>query len=238
MTDTPAILQRNDLALSVVVTESAIARRDSILEDCALIARVSTPEEQETAVEAQKRLRAFLSDVEKSRKHIKDPILTYGKNIDATAKAVVEEVATEDRRLGRLASDYAAAELARVRAAEAARRQELAEAERKREAEVAKAQTLDEQTEIRERYAEQERVAPSVPAPPQVKGQVIKEDWDIVVHDPLALARAYPRCVNITPRMLDVRDLLDQGIMPPGVTAKKVVKSSVRAGREPKAISI
>jgi hypothetical protein len=50
-----------------------------------------------------------------------------------------------------------------------------------------------------------------------------------VVSDIWTLARAHPGCVEIKPRLFEIRQLLDAGAKVAGVTANKITKVSVRS---------
>lgn len=122
--------------------------------------------------------------------------------------------------------------------ADAARRAEIAklEAETKRQLELAAAASAEKQDAINESFNRANASIPVV-APVRASGQVVKEDWEITVTDIWALARAHPMCVEITPRLSEIRALLDARIKVSGVDAKRVTKASVRTTTS-KAITI
>lgn len=203
------------------------------LESSALIARVSTPEEQQTAVQAQMALDRLIKDVEKSRVAAKDPVLQYGKRIDDTAKKFIKDLFDERSRISGLVGDFQQLEQAKARAAQAAENARLLAIERERMAELAQAKTHEEMDKVQEKFdnrAQQQAPAPIAPA--RAAGQVVKEDWEVTVNDIHALYRAHPNCCNVTARVSDIKSLLNAGIKVAGVSAKRVVSSSVRsAGR-------
>ncbi len=219
-------------ALKAKAIDQAKAIIDEALAQAALIAKVTAPEENARAFAAQKAVKVVLNEVERSRKEAKDPLTKMGRAIDALARDLSGDLQEEYNRLGRAIGDFAQAELARQRAAEAARLKGIQERERERERQVAEAETIEEQVAIRERAAEEERVLPPapIPAPAFVKGQTVREDWEIVVVDIWALSRAFPQCVRIEPNLVEIRERLDLGMTLPGVQAEKVVKSGVRVG--------
>jgi hypothetical protein len=262
--------------LAVEFAPAAIAARDSALEKSALVARVSTQEEKEVAVEAQRSLQQIIAAAEKARKEAKAPILEYGRAIDGAAEKFVQEVKGEQIRVAQLVGNWEQEELAKQRAAEAARQLELQRIEQERQAELqrvenerrAQAAKLEEErrrlaaeaaqadaarrAEIAKLEAEAKRqlelsAAASVAesnrineefnrtnaAVPVVEikrseGQVVREDWDITITNEWQLARAHPTCVKLTPLLSEIRMLLDAGVKVAGVSAKRVVKSSVR----------
>ena len=229
------LIARDDSRLAVMLTNEADELKAAALECAGLIGRVSNAAEQELAVAAQKELHRVLSLTEAARKAVKEPVLDYGRKIDDTAKKFIAELKEEEIRIARLVGNFQTLELAKARAAEAARLKELADVERRRQEELSRATSHDEYDAIQERANEE---AASVPVVTHVKvaGQVVKEDWEIDVSDIWALARAHPMCVKIEPRRSEIKQLLDAGITPAGVKARKVVVSGVRLGRELAAI--
>lgn len=270
------LIRANHAALTITFTADAVAQKESALESCALIGRVTNASEQTVAVEAQRALAVIIKAVEKGRQEAKKPALEYGRNIDAECKAFVEELRAEELRVAGLIGEFQETERAKVRAAEAARQLEMQriEAERQaelnriaaeekaridaeiarerdREAKIAEAKNLDEVTAIREEAAEAARKAQEaqqhaanmaalieeqaaakaavlpVVAPVKADGQRVRVDWDITVSDVHALYRHHPNCVELKPRLSEIRQLLDAGVTPKGVIAKKVAKSGV-----------
>lgn len=160
-----ALIVRNDTSLTIAFTESALALKQSALERAALIGKVDNAETQESAVVAQKELANVLTLVERARKQAKEPVLDFGRAIDATAAEFVQEAKEEQMRLAQLVADFQQLEAARIRAAEQARLAEQrrlemerrAEEERvRREAEAERRRIADEQARI-EREAEIKR---------------------------------------------------------------------------------
>lgn len=234
MSDT-ALMVRDDAHLSVKFTEEAELLKSSALETAALIGRVSNSDENAAAANAQTEIKRVLKLTEDSRKAHKSPVLDYGSRIDAAAKRFIAELKEEEMRIATLVGNFQQLELAKARAAEAARLKEIAEIERKKQEELAAAKSLEEMEKIQER-SNQEAAALPVVKIAKAAGQVVREEWDIQIVDAWALARAHPACVTITPRLSDIKAILDAGITPAGVYAKKVVKSGVRLGREPAVI--
>ncbi len=225
-----ALIQRNDATLSVSYTPAAIALRDSALEKSGIVGKVTTPEENATAVEAQVELQSVKSIAEKARKAAKEPVLEYGRKIDQAAKDFIAEIDAEGMRVARLVGDYQALEAAKVRAAEQARNAELQRIEREKAEAIAKAKTHEQVDAIAEHFADkaaqQTTVAPA--APIRADGQVVKTDWEITITNPYDLAKFHPGCVNISPRLADIKQLLNEGVTVRGITATKVTRAGVR----------
>lgn len=160
---TAALMIRDDARMQLSITPEAAQMKCEALEKAALVGKVSNPAEQETACEAQKDLTSLLNLVEKARKAAKDPVLNFGRVIDATAASFVEDIKTEQLRIAGLVGDYQALEAAKVRAAEQARlAEERRIQEERRQAELAairaaeaERRKLDEaQREIQRQQAE------------------------------------------------------------------------------------
>lgn len=221
---------------AVTFHERAEAQRDEALATSALIARVDNAEQNEIAAGAQKKLREIIKAVEAARKSAKAPIIEYGRAIDHAAEQFVAELKEEEIRIATLAGNFQELENAKLRAAEAARQAEISKLERERQEKLAKAASVDEQDKINAEFSAANAAVPVV-EPVRAKGQIVREDWDIIVTDKWSLARAHPMCVEITPRLSEIRALLDAGIKVSGVDAKRVTKASVRTSTS-KAITI
>jgi hypothetical protein len=227
---TLALLTRDDASLSASVSPDAVALKEQALAEGAMIFRVSNPDENAAAVSAQAACRKVLKLVEECRVAVKQPILDYGRAIDATAKAFVEELRLEEARIAKHIGDYKTAEAAKIRAAEAARQAELNEIERRRQEELAKAETHDQRDVVNARADEEAKAA--APAVVQVRadGQRLRDEWEITQINEWALAKAHPELVRRIefdmPKVKAALDLFDGKL--PGVIAQKVVKSSVR----------
>lgn len=226
-----ALIERDDSRFIVRFLPEADAMKTSALELAALIGKVKDAYDQEAAVNAQKEIKRVLKLAEDSRKAIKEPVLDYGRRIDDTAKAFIAELRTEEMRIAKLIGDFQALELAKQRAAEAAQRRELEEIERRKQAELSKAESHEQLETIQARYSEEAAAVPSR-TPVKAASQIVKEEWEIEITDAWLLARAHPACVDIQPRIREIKALLDAGVKVAGICAKKVVKSTVRLGRE------
>lgn len=233
------LIVRDDARLTLSFSASAEALRELALQASGIIGRVTTPDENAVAVEAQTKLADILSKVEKARKSIKAPILDFGRLIDTKAEEFVAEPKSEQLRIARMVGDYHALEQARIRAEEQARNEKLAAIERERAAALAQAKTHDAADAISEHFSNRiKEEAPAVDTSPRANGQRISNDWDITVCDVHLLYRAHPNCCELKPRMSEIKELLKMGITPKGVTAKPIVKASVRLAPQPKAIDV
>lgn len=236
MSEALTLLTRDDSKLSVAFTPDAQEMKDGALAISGLVARVSNADENAQAVAAQTALKRVLKLVEDSRKAVKEPVLDYGRKIDGAAKDFITELKVEEIRLARLVGDFQQLELAKARAAEAARLKDLAEIERRKQEELSKANSHEELDEIHAR-ANEEAAAVKPVQIARATGQVVKDEWEFQVTNEWALAMQYPNCVTLLPKRTEIKQLLESGIVPNGVTAKKVVKSGVRLTKEPEAIA-
>lgn len=240
MNDTKALIRRDDARLTVDFTEAALALKASALETAALIGRVSNADEQHAAVASQTEIANLLNLAEKARKTCKEPVLEYGRRIDGAAKDFCAELKEEQVRLATLVGDYQTMELARVRAAEQAEKERLLALEREKAREMQQAQSHEQMEAIQERF--NERAAAEAPAEPitptRAPGQRVSEEWEITVTDIWLLAKAHPMCVKVEPRLVEIKTLLNAGVKVSGVRAEKVVKASVRVGRQMAAIEV
>lgn len=202
------------------------------LESTLLIMLVNSPETQKIAVEGQAKLKGVINLYEKNRKAAKEPLLAAGRQLDELIKTETDELNSEGMRLAGLVNEYQEKERIRMAAAKALADKELSEEERKRQELLAKAPTVAEADRINEESSiRAARIQATVKEAPRAFGQVVRTDWEIEVTNPYELAKFHPSCVNITPRMLNIKELLNQGIQVAGVKASKVVSSTVRAAR-------
>jgi hypothetical protein len=223
------LIHRQDLSFSF--NDAAKALRTEALTLAVEIESVANPEEQATAVEAMKKLHEFAAIIENARKDIKQPVLDAGRAIDALAKEFTANVYAERARVGRLVGDYQQAEIAKVKAAEAARVEELSRIERDTQEKLAQANTIPEREAIRERAMQEVQAVPVAPTPPRVEDQRVTEDWEFEVVDKRELATWHPDMVTIEPRRQEIKDALKSGRTIRGIKAWPVTKASVRVGR-------
>lgn len=221
-------------ARSVSFSESVTEARDLVLSRCGLIGRVTNAAEQTKAVAAQSELAQIVSEVERTRKQVKQPLLDFERRIDDAARKFRAECDPELLRLSELIGDYQALEQEKQRAAERLKQENITGLERDRATELATAKSHDEADAINERYTDKAQLLAEKPAVllPRAKGQVVKSDWEITVTDLWLLAKAHPTCVKITPLNSEIKLLLDADVKVSGVTAERVTKSSVRVRQQ------
>jgi hypothetical protein len=154
---------------------------------------------------------------------------------DAEAKRIADEATAAQLRLDEQQRD-AARKAATASPEEAAAAQEIVR-DIERQKEIIQSTSLAQTDAINQQFCQASAALPVV-APTRVAGQNVREDWKIEVTNLHALYGAHPRCVKLTPVMLEIRQLLDAGIMPPGVKAEKEIKAGVRNGRQREAIEV
>ena len=175
---------------------------------------VTTPEQQAEVVEAMKPLREIERGVEADRKSVKAPVLDLGRAVDDKAKAFVEPVSHELRRLSNLVSQYQFEERKRLAELEAQRQAEL----RKIEEERRKADEERKKAEAAGRPAPPPP-PPATPAPapvlfrepPKPSGLVVREVWQFEVLDIRALYAARPELVKLDVKTADINGAINRG---------------------------
>lgn len=232
-----AMIVRSDATRTIAFPQAAVDMKESALATAALIGRVSTPDENATAVEAQVELKRFIDTCEKARKLCKEPVLDFSRAIDSGVKQFVDEVQKEFMRVTKLVADFQALMAAKQRAEEQARREELDKIEREKQAELAKAKSHEQLEAVQARYNEAARAVPAVKQV-RAEGQKVSEEWEVNVTDIHLLYRHHPNCVSMTPLYSEIKALVKAGTIPKGVHAEKVVKSTVRVPAERRAIEV
>ena len=143
------------------VSSAAIARKDAILADCALIGKVTNADENTTAIKAMQQLQGLSGLAERERKKLKEPIIAAGRQLDIAVKTFTDELDRERGRIECLARDFARIEQTRIEEERKRQELELQEIESKKQAELAR--IAREQAEIerkaREAREEAERLA-------------------------------------------------------------------------------
>lgn len=131
-----ALMVRDGDKMAAKFSPDALAVKENALAVSGIIARVRSQSEYETAVAAQSALSSAIRAAEKSRKEFKEPVLEYGRQIDAIAKEYKAELEAEELRVGKLAGDWQQLQIAKQKAEEAARLLELQKIEEERQAEI------------------------------------------------------------------------------------------------------
>lgn len=261
-----ALIPANGVELTIAhfptyqLTPEAIAAKESALEQSALIGKVRTPDAKAEAVRAQQSLKAIESALEKARVKLKEPYLDKGREIDAMVNEQKVELQKEFGRISGLVGEFD--QLERIRVADEQRRQQ-AEAdriERERQAELAKIQreaaeaaakaTNDaqraqaaaqaaKQAEAVEQAASNAKLIINQPITiSSAKGQRTTSDWQIEVLNPFELARCHPNCVDIKPRLTEIKAALNSGVNVAGIKAERVFKAGVALPRAKDAIEV
>jgi hypothetical protein len=222
------LIVRNDTELKVSFSPEALVLKESALAAGALIGRVTTLGEQECAVNALREITTVVRSVEKARKEIKQPILDYGRAIDDAARKFIDEVDKEEGRISNLISEFQLAERRRLAAELALQQKELQRIEQERAAALVKAKNVEEQTQIMEAFSRKAALESQPIVSTKAEGQVAKKDWEIQITNPYDLAKYHPQCVTITAKLGEIKALLTEGVPVHGITAKEVIRSSVR----------
>jgi hypothetical protein len=235
---TTALIVRDDARLQVAFTTTAIALRDEALAIAGLVGKVTNDTENAAAVKAQMELTRVRQQAEKARKECKEPVIRFGKQIDDTARQFMSDIDSEMLRIGRLVGNFAALEQLRLREQQKAQQEALNKIEREKAAALAQAKTHEQADAIAEHFDQKAKLESAPLTVARESGQVIRQDWSIQVFNPYELARYHPECVNITPKLGEIKSLLNQGIAVKGVKAEKVTNATVRVGNERPAIDV
>jgi len=232
-----AIIIRNDSQMTVSYSAAAVALKESALASGALIGKVTNSTEQAEAVPAQVKLQGIISLAERARKACKKPVLAFGAKIDATHDEFVADLLAEMTRISSLVGSFQQLEQAKARAAEQARNMELTKLERERAEKIAQATSDEAIDAIQEHY---NRLAETIPVhePVRAEGQRVTTDWEITVTDIHKLYRMHANCVELKPRLLEIKNLLKMGVTVAGVTAKPIVKAGVIIPKDKAAIEV
>lgn len=176
-----------------------------------------------------------VSELEKEFGRISESVADFQR---AEARRIAEEERLQREELARIEREKQA-ELQRI-ADEAAKKQ--AELDRL----AAEAKSVEEQKRLAEAKVAAEKAAAQQAASVQEaaaakvyvesrpitatreNGQIVKTDWEIIVTNPYELAKFHPDCVNITPRLGEIKAHLNAGLTIKGIKAVKVTKASVR----------
>ena len=238
MSDEPKPLLVVDYGKREVTTTDLVKELEAAaLEAAALVGKVSNAAENELAVEAQKKLAGYIKLVGKAESAIKDPLNDLRSKVIQLSKDLIKDADAEGRRIAGLVGDFQEKERVKLVAEQNSVNAELSELARKEALELSSAQTIEEQDAVRERYSQQALVvATSASASVRASGQRVTVEWDITVQDVWKLARAHPNCVTVTPRLNEIKTLLNMGVTVQGVSAKKAVKATVVSKKETKAI--
>ncbi|HEX6827239.1 MAG TPA: hypothetical protein VF077_13050 [Nitrospiraceae bacterium] len=223
------LITRHDAELRVSFSKEASAMIVQALEDAALIGRVTNGDEQTLAVAAQTSLDGVAKLFERDRKLVKAPVLEYSKAIDGAVKQTIAPIEAELMRIAKLNADYIQLQQAKERAALQAENERLLALERERAAQIAKANSHQEveaiQADFNDRAKAESLAVPTVEKP---KGLTARPDWDIEVTNPGLLYSRHPQCVELVPKLVEIKALLKAGVMVEGVKATPKIVTSIR----------
>lgn len=207
----------------------AVTLRESALEKSALIGKVDSPTKQQDAVDAQLALKSVLNLLEKHRKLAKEPLIEAGRKLDNFVKSQSEELEAEGLRIATAIGDYQEAERERIAAAERLQNQKMTALEQERDMKLTTAQTVEEADAIREEFSNRASEIKEPIREVKAAGQVVNDDWEITVTDMYALVTNHFGCVKCEPKLSEIKKLLNRGAKLEGISAKPIVKSTVRA---------
>lgn len=221
------LFRRDDSASTVSALEIASQMEEKALIAASLIGVVKNAEDNQRAVGAQTLLKEYLDTIESSRKFVKQRPWDLCIKIDELANRLKKTATDEMLRVSQAIGEFQEQEKARTRALEAARLRDLEEIERKRQLELSKAKSFEQEQAVQEKYNTQAAALP-VATPARAEGQTIKDDWDVHVTDALLLATKHRQCVDIKPRLTEIKILLKAGISVSGIVATPVTKAGLR----------
>lgn len=143
-----------------------------------------------------------------------------------------QDAANERARLAQEAADRAARE-ATTKAEKARAVKAQAEAdERARIAQEQAAQSVVEIARVEAAASEATRIESKQTKPEKVAGQVSRNDWEITVLDIWKVVKYRPDLVSLTLKLVETKAALNDGMVIQGITARAIVKGSVRIGQD------
>jgi len=217
-----------------------VEMRSSLLTKAESVVQVSNDAQNGLAVAVQASLKRFLTLIEAGRKLAKQPAIDEGRAIDAKVAGFVALVNQESDRIDKLLGDYAQAQEAQRKSALAANNNTLTELERQREAELAKAKSLIEREMIHQLFDQRALAAQEPLAPPaRTEGQSLRPDWEIIEIQDYKLYQVRPDLARrIEWDKVAIKRELDRGKQLPGVKAREIIRSVVRAEKVKEPIEV
>lgn len=213
-----------------MISLAAFEARRVALQHATAVTEVVDLASQQSAASALTAVKSLLTQVEASRKSVKEPVIKVGKEIDATAAAFGAELETQAKRLALLVGAYQEAERRKASAAaeEAARKERdrlwrLEEEERQRLARETSGHTgnlLEDLDAIRQKAVEdvaairQDAANAAVAAP---EGAQIRKNWKFEVTSIDALFKAHPELCTIAPNNAAIRAIIKHRQSIPGL---------------------
>lgn len=253
-----ALVVKNFGEVVLSVTAEATLLRSRALEMASGITAVTNAEEQARAVAAIAELKGLVKKMEASREDVKRPVITLGRQIEATANEYKGELETVAKRINDMVNAFFREE---TRKAEARRKfaEDMAEKKRQREAEEArlaseeaeklrqqaqKAETVQESLDLTAQAQEAEQTAqhaeeraadiapaPVLAAPARVAGMSAKKIWKHEVTDIKALYAARPELVKLEPKtaLINSAIAMEESKEIPGLRIWEEIDTTVRA---------
>jgi hypothetical protein len=232
--DEQSIIVTGTVPEGVSIATTMVTERAEALESSALIGKVEDAASQERAVASQGKLLTVIRAVERARKAVKEPVLALGKEIDRKAKEFIAELDAEGMRVAGLINEFQEKERMRLQSEARLQESALTRLEREENERIACASTLEEQDAVRSEFAAKRNLVTSAPLDPipQARNQISKPDWYVTITDIHLLYRVHPNCVKLEPLLLEIKALLAIGVTLRGVTARQIVKSTVRTAQK------
>lgn len=237
---------------AVELTVEAKEARDGLIREANKVSTVADQIDADSAAALLRDMQTFLRMIEAGRKSVKQPVLDVGRQIDATAKELVQTVAAESDRISRLLGSYQAEQrrLAEERVREERRKlEEQAREERRRIEEEARRQAAriraaeddqsraDAQAEAEKALAEQQarsqtalaerQAALNEVTPPKIDGTQVRVQWCFELVDIDALYKAAPHLCNIEPNGTAIRAVIKTNHSIPGLRIWKEEKTII-----------
>ena len=148
---------------------------------------------------------------------------------EAAAKAKMAAAEAEQRRIASEARSKKEQEEAERLRLELERQKALAEADSHARLDAVQQQFSNAQAALSEQIRHD---------PVRAEGQRVVNDWEIVVTDVHLLYRMHANCVDLKPRLSEIKNLLKAGVSVHGVKATPIVKAGVRLSGERPAIEV
>ena len=201
------ILTPNINETQITIEQSSIEVRNALVERARSVSKISDSREADNAAGILKEINNMLKITEQTRKAVKEPVLSLGKRIDATAKEFVADLERAKAQLSTLIVNYNL-EIERKRKEEEERiRREQEEAQRKlEEAQAAKSDSsfedfIESGNKIDEAKAEVERTSALEPhfSGAKASGTTTYKVKSFEIEDELALQKSHPELFSPDP---------------------------------------
>jgi hypothetical protein len=179
------------------ITPDAYAIRKDALDAARPVAKVTTPEEQEVAVAALRKLKEVRQGMEASRKAVKAPVLELGRKIDAIAHDFLTECDKQEGRLQGMINHYQRKQLSVRSEQEDAIKSKLEQAQelRRQAGEAWSAGNSEEGNRLDQAAfdLEMEMEIAIMPGIDKPKGLTVRQSLNFRVTDPILFIQAYPQ---------------------------------------------